>query len=77
MGKLGLSLDDGRISAAVRSVLLNDTELGVRAIGVAVQQGVVTLSGSVRSAEEAARALQVVRQVEGVKQVRSELRIVP
>ena len=76
LGKLSLSLDDGRISAAARSALVNDPELGLREIGVAVHQGVVTLSGSVRSAEEAERALEIVRQADGVKQVRSELRIV-
>jgi osmotically-inducible protein OsmY len=77
VGKLGLSLEDGRLSAAARSALLNDPELGVRAIAIAVQQGVVTLSGSVRSAREVERALELVRQVDGVKDARSELRIAP
>lgn len=77
MGKVGISLEDGRISAAARSALLNDPELGLRAIAVAAQQGVLTLSGAVRSAGEAERALQIVRQVDGVRQVHSELRIEP
>ncbi len=76
-GRLGISLEDGRISAAVRTALLNDPELGLRAIAVEVRRGTVALSGVVRSTDEAERAERLVRAVDGVREVQSSLRIAP
>jgi osmotically-inducible protein OsmY len=72
-----VTLEDGRISAAVRTVLLNDPELGLRRITVEVRMGVVTLSGAVRTLEEVQRAERLARSVAGVRELKSVLRIEP
>lgn len=76
-GTLGISLDDGRIAAAVRTALLNDRDLGVREIAVDVRQGVVALSGQVRTPDEAQRAATVARSVPGVRDLTSSISVVP
>lgn len=76
-GTVGISLDDGRIAAAVRTALLNDRELGVREIAVDVRQGVVSLTGQVRSTDEAQRAATVARGVPGVRDLTSSISVVP
>jgi hypothetical protein len=77
VGTVNMSLEDGRISAAVRTALLNERDLGVREIAVESHGGVVTLSGTVRSAEEARRAEALAREVNGVREVKSALRVEP
>ena len=52
VGTVGITLDDARVAAAVRSALLADPDLGLRAITVDVDRGVVSLSGVVRTEEE-------------------------
>lgn len=69
------SLDDAQLLTGVKSALLNDPQLGGQAIDITVSQGIVSLSGTVRSADDATRAQQLARQVSGVKDVRSKLRI--
>ena len=76
-GTVGVTLEDGRISAAVRTVLLNDPELGLRRIAVEARMGVVTLSGVVRTLEEVQRAERLARSVAGVRELKSVLRIEP
>jgi hyperosmotically inducible protein len=76
-GTIDLSLEDARLLAAVRTTILNDSELGLRPISIDVRARVVTLSGTVRTPDEVKRAQQLVREVEGVRDVRSELRIEP
>ena len=76
-GTVGVTLEDGRISAAVRTALLNDPELGLRRITVEVRMGVVTLSGVVRTLEEVQRAERLARNVAGVRELKSVLRIEP
>ncbi len=77
IGTIDVSLEDGRISAAVRTALLNERDLGVREIAVESRRGVVTLSGTVRSADEAQRAETLAREVKGVREVKSALRVEP
>jgi hyperosmotically inducible protein len=77
IGSVGMSLQDGRVSAAVRSALLNDPELGLRQIAIESRSGVVALTGRVRTQEEAQRAERLARGVVGVREVRAELRIEP
>jgi osmotically-inducible protein OsmY len=77
LGTVGISLDDGRIAAAVRSALLNDRDLGLREVAVEVERGVVSLAGEVWTADEAERALTIVREIRGVAGVKSSLKIRP
>jgi osmotically-inducible protein OsmY len=72
---LAAATDDASITARVRTVLMNDTEIGARGIEVATSSGVVTISGVVRSPDEAERALELAREVEGVRDVRSTLQV--
>ena len=76
-GTVGISLEDGRIAAAVRTALVNERDLGLRDIAVDVQQGVVSLSGEVRTTEEAQRAATVARGVRGVRDLTSSLSVKP
>ena len=67
--------DDSGLSTRVRTALLNDREVAATNINVTAANGVVTLSGSVRTAAERDRAVAVARQTSGVSDVRSELAV--
>ncbi len=67
--------DDQTITARVKTVLLNDTQISATRIDVATANGVVTISGTVKSKAEEQRAIQLTRQVAGVRDVRSTLTI--
>lgn len=71
----GTSAADDRITAQVKTVLLNDPQISATRIDVTTANGVVTISGIVRSQAEEQRAVQLARQVSGVKDVRSTLTI--
>ena len=66
---------DGSTAAELRAKLANDPVLAARPITVVARQGQVTLSGSVASHEEIARAMQLAFQLEGVREVVSELQV--
>ena len=68
------AMEDVTITARVKTALLNDPQLGATKIDVSTTDGVVTLSGTVRSAAEQARAIELTRQTPGVKDVKSSLR---
>ena len=72
---VGATIDDATITTRVKTALLNEPVLVATGIDVATSAGVVTLSGAVKSKEDEDRALRVARQVPGVKDVRSALRI--
>jgi hyperosmotically inducible periplasmic protein len=67
--------DDSGISTRVRTALLNDPQVAAGGINVTASNGVVTLSGRVRSEAERERAVAVARQTSGVSDVRSELAV--
>jgi len=73
---VGGAMDDANITARVKTVLLNDTQVVATKIEVSTAAGVVTLSGSVKSKADEARAIQVARTVTGVRDVKSTL-VVP
>ncbi len=75
LGTVGITLDDARIAATVRSALLADPNLGLRAIAVDVDRGIVSLSGVVRTADELQRAATVAQRAAGVREVKSSLRV--
>lgn len=60
------AIADAQTAAAVKTALVNDAELGVRAIEVTVSRGIARLSGRVRSRAEVDRAAALVRSVSGV-----------
>ena len=71
------SLDDATLTVRVKTALLNDPGVGGQKIDVQTSQGIVTLSGTVRSRDEENTAVTLARRVEGVKDVKSVLRIEP
>jgi osmotically-inducible protein OsmY len=71
------TVDDGTITTRVKTALLNDPEVDGTSIDVSTSQGVVMLSGRVKSAEEAERARAVAQRIPGVKRVDSTLQAPP
>lgn len=69
-----VAVDDATISARVKTTLLNDPQVGALEIDVTTSNGVVTMSGTVKSQAEAERAIQLARQTNGVKDVISHLK---
>ena len=74
---VGASNDDAAITVRVKTTLLNDTQVTATRIDVTTTNGVVTISGNVKSAADEARAIQLARQTAGVKDVKSVLQISP
>src|SRR5215510_12094229 len=72
---VGETIDDGAITAQVKTSLLNDPQVAGLKIDVDTFKGVVTLSGSVKSAAERDKAVSLARQVKGVTDVKSTLQI--
>jgi hyperosmotically inducible protein len=69
----GEYLDDAMISAKVRTAILTDSRLRSMDITVTTFKGAVQLSGFVDSSQVAARAVQIVRTIKGVKLVNNSL----
>jgi len=74
---IGETVDDATITAKVKTVLLNDPQVGGMKIDVDTTLGVVTMSGTVKSPAEEQRAVLLARQVTGVRDVKSTLQVNP
>ena len=72
---VGETIDDGTITARVKTALLNDPDVGGLRIDVDTFKGVVTLSGAVKSPAERDKAITIARKTPGVKDVKSTLQI--
>lgn len=72
-----LQVEAAQTAARVKTALVNDDRLGIRAIEVRVVDGVVELSGNVASEDEAAHAVSLAQRVPGVTRVESRLRVGP
>ena len=68
--------DDPTITTRVKTALINDPGISAT-IDVQTFQGVVTLSGKVKSKDEEAKAIAVARSIHGVTDVKSKLEIQP
>jgi hyperosmotically inducible protein len=64
-----------RITDQVRMKLAVDAVVKGGALGVAVKDGVVTLSGSVAQAKQRQKAERLARSVKGVKQVVNTIQV--
>jgi hyperosmotically inducible protein len=69
----GEYFDDAIISTKVKAAILGDSRLKLLDIDVNTFKGAVQLSGFVNSSEVAARAVQIVRTIKGVKLVNNSL----
>lgn len=70
---LGEHIDDATITLAVKTRLLEDPQVKGTKIDVDTREGVVFLTGSVRSQEESDRAVEVARATQHVKDVKPNL----
>src|SRR5207244_13147344 len=68
-------LGDTRITTRVKTAIYNEPELKVMAIHVATEEGVVKLSGTVKTRAERSKAVQVARKVGGGKVVKHDLAV--
>lgn len=73
--RAGAVLSEGALTAKIKSKMALDDLVQARAIDVTTSGHVVTLSGSVRSAAERDRAVQLAKETEGVTQVVDRLTI--
>ena len=73
--KIGDSLDDAWIHTKIVAKLIGNSETPERKINVDVVNNVVTLRGSVDTAEQRAEAERVARTTEGVKRVVNQLKV--
>lgn len=72
---LGARIDDASITAAVKKRLLDDPVVEGLRIDVDTREGVVYLTGSVRSTEEREKAIQIARDTEHVRDVQANIRV--
>ena len=66
-------LDDGRITTQIKALYLDETELDSMDISVTTENGVVTLTGKARRADQRALAETIAAGVKGVKAVQNKL----
>jgi len=69
------SIEDAQVAARIKSVLVNDPDIGVHPIQVHVAGPAVVLAGYVPDVDDETRAVELARSVPGVAQVRSELSV--
>lgn len=74
---IGQSLDDAWIHTKIVAKLIADPNTPERKINVDIVEGVVTLRGSVDSAEEKAEAERTAKETDGVKKVINQLKVAP
>lgn len=70
-------IDDDLLYDRVNRALITDRLLGSRQLAVRVSDGVVTVSGFVETEKLKKRVEKVVKKVDGVEDVRNEVKIRP
>jgi len=71
----GEAVDDGVVTAKVKAALVADPVTKAHQINVETFKGTVQLSGFVESDEARTRALQLARDVEGVRKVKDAMEV--
>jgi len=72
---VGSSLDDAWIHAKVVTKLIGDTQTPEHKINVDVNNNVVTLRGTVDTADQKAEAERLAKETDGVKRVVDQLKV--
>jgi osmotically-inducible protein OsmY len=67
--------DDAAITARVKKAIYNEPTLKVMDVSVSTEDGVVDLTGKVKSKAERTKATAVASKVEGVKKVKNDLKV--
>ena len=73
--RTGEYVDDSMITTKVKSAMAMDKEVQARDISVTTNDGVVRLSGVAHSRAEAQKAVQLARNVAGVRSVENDIQI--
>lgn len=71
----GEYIDDSTLTTKVKAAIFNEPTLKSAEINVETFKGVVQLSGFVSSQTAIAKAVEITRQVNGVKSVRNDMRV--
>ncbi len=71
----GQAIDDGVVTAKIKAKLIEDPVTKAHQINVETFKGTVQLSGFVETTQARTRALELAKQVDGVKQVKDALEI--
>lgn len=71
----GQAVDDGVVTAKVKAALVADPVTKAHQINVETFKGTVQLSGFVETDEARTRALQLARDVEGVRKVKDAMEV--
>ena len=71
----GQAVDDGVVTAKVKAALVSDPVTKAHQINVETFQGTVQLSGFVETDEARTRALQLARDVQGVRKVKDAMEV--
>ncbi len=71
----GRNVDDATLTASVNAALVSDKPSNFTRIDVDTTSGVVSLNGTVETAEQKARAEQLAKRVDGVKRVVNNLQV--
>lgn len=74
---LGQHIDDATITTKVKAELLGAKNVKSQHIHVKTRKGVVSLTGSVPTAEDRDNAEQVAQNVNGVQSVKNHLKVTP
>lgn len=69
------AIDDGVVTAKVKAALIQDPVTKSHPINVETFKGTVQLSGFVETDQARSRALQLARDVEGVKKVKDAMEV--
>jgi osmotically-inducible protein OsmY len=71
----GEYVDDSVITTKVKTALADDPQVKATEVNVETFKGTVQLSGFVESSESAQRAVELARQVKGVKDVKNNTQV--
>jgi osmotically-inducible protein OsmY len=74
-GRVGATANDATITASIKTKFLADDDVSGLKIDVDTTDGVVTLTGNVKTAAEKAEAIRIARETDGVKSVEDRLKI--
>jgi hyperosmotically inducible protein len=71
----GQYVDDATLTARAKAALVKDKQVSASDFHLDVYMGDVTISGTARTSDEAARVVQDIRNVRGVKSVKNATRV--
>lgn len=74
---VGEYASDTAVTTKVKAAIVAEKELSALDVAVETNNGVVTLTGTVGTGAQADKAAMVTRGVEGVKQVKNNLKVDP